>query len=335
MEKKEDKIPDIKLEKELTAEEIKTNKLKILKTMVSGCYDMQGSRIMAGNRIVANFRAKLGQEPSTKTEDMEKEAKKLLDVIKRDYKKITDGVVTKLPLMKNFKAQGVISDYTELCLLKQYFELESTEDAHFRMLEKLLDDHPIYNEFLKKVKGCGPAMSAVIISQFDIFKAKYVSSMWVYAGVDVVTEDGQGRSKRAEHLVEVEYVTKDGELKKRKSITFNPFLKSKLVGVLASSFLRSKSPYAEVYYNYKNRLENTPKHQEKTKAHRHNMAMRYMIKRFIADLYVQWKEIEGLEAAPEYSETKLGHVHSQPSIASQILHAEASKNALSNNDQRV
>jgi hypothetical protein len=162
---------------------------------------------------------------------------------------------------------------------------------------------------LKDVRGCGPLMAAVIISEIDPHKAKYVSSFWKYAGLDVA-EDGNGRSRKKEHLVEVEYVNKDGELSKRQSITFNPFLKTKLVGVLGTSFIRSGGKYAEIYYDYKNRLENHPVHKDKTKLHKHNMAIRYMIKMFLKDLYIAWRKLEGLPVLPDYAEGKLGIIHS-------------------------
>jgi hypothetical protein len=41
------------------------------------------------------------------------------------------------------------------------------------------------------------------------------------------------------------------------------------------------------------------------------MAIRYMVKRFLADLYKNWRAIEGLVVAPEYSEGVLGKVHGE------------------------
>ncbi len=171
-------------------------------------------------------------------------------------------------------------------------------------------------------------MAGVIISEIDISKAKYPSSLWAYAGLDVGS-DGQGRSRRKEHLVDRTYINKAGNEATRVGITFNPFLKTKLMGVLASSFLRVKdSPYADIYRAYKHRLENHPKygiandaarvaevkekddHKYAPKGHRHNMALRYMVKRFLVDLYNNWRRLEGLPVAPEYSEGKLGMKHS-------------------------
>ena len=104
----------------------------------------------------------------------------------------------------------------------------------------------------------------------------------------------------------------EGKEKTKKGISFNPFLKSKLVGVLGSSFLRAgklNNPYRKIYDDYKHRLDNMPAHVKKSKGHKHNMAIRYMIKMFIIDLYANWKAIEGLPAFPPYHEAKLGLNH--------------------------
>ena len=83
----------------------------------------------------------------------------------------------------------------------------------------------------------------VLISYLDPRKAEYVSSFWKYVGIDVVIDDngnGVGRSKRKEHLIDVEYINKSGEKCTKKSVTFNPLVRSKLLGVLASCFIKNK-----------------------------------------------------------------------------------------------
>jgi hypothetical protein len=276
-----------------------------LKIFVRGAYDIQILRIQMGNRIVANFKAKLGQKPSSKEDEMEEKAIKLIDDLRHRYKKITDGI-KEIPTYKKFVGDEVISNYTELCLLHQYIQLEREENAHFRKLESILQDYPIYTEYLKSVRGVGPAISGIIISEFNISKAKYPSSLWMYCGLDVAP-DGKGRSKKTEHLVDKEYTDKDGEIKIKKSITFKPFIKTKLLQVLGGSFLKvGENPYHTIYDNYKNRLENHAIYKDTTKLHRHNMAIRYMIKQFLVDLYVAWRTLEGLEVAERYEVAKLG-----------------------------
>jgi len=171
-------------------------------------------------------------------------------------------------------------------------------------------------------------MSAVILAELDPHKARHVSGFWKYCGVDVAA-DGRGRSRRAEHLVERPYVDKDGQEAVKRSVTFNPFVKTKLVGVLGSSFLKqpaAECTYRQVYDDYKHRLETHPvygsAHDEKRKAefqargqkyapkgHRHNMAVRYCIKMFLADLWLAWRRLEGLPVTAPYHEAVLGHAH--------------------------
>ena len=281
-----------------------------LKSIVRGAYDIQALRIQMGGRIVANFKSKLGIKPSEKEELAEKDAKKVLAYLKTEYKLITDGMAS-LPRTFARNGDSLISNMTELVLIDQYFTLERDEAKHFRQLEKVLQEYEIYTHFLKNVKGVGAAMAGVIMSEIDIHKSEYASSIWKYAGLDVAA-DGKGRSRRKEHLVETEYVDKDGKAKKKMGISFNPFLKTKLVGVLGSSFLRAgvkDNPYRAVYDGYKSRLENNPDHAEKSKGHRHNMAIRYMVKIFIIDLYKMWRTVEGLEVRPPYHEAKLGLKH--------------------------
>ena len=279
-----------------------------LRTLVRGIYNIQKLRIQMGNRLVGNFKVKLGQAPSEPESTLDKKGETLLKQLRRDYKKITDGIQA-LPTFKKFKSQGVIDTYTELCLLSSYYNLEKEEKSQFKYLDNALKEHEIFTEYLTKVKGIGPAMAGVILSEIDITKAKYPSSLWKYAGLDVA-DDGQGRSRKKEHLVDIEYINKDGNTATKKGITFNPFLKTKLTGVLAGSFLKAgDNPYKEAYYNYKDRLENHPTHKTKSKGHRHNMANRYIVKLFLIDLHREWRTIAGLPVSVPYSEGKLGMKH--------------------------
>ena len=279
-----------------------------LRTLVRGIYNIQKLRIQMGNRLVGNFKVKLGQAPSEPESTLDKKGETLLKQLRADYKKITDGIQA-LPTFKKFKSHGVIDTYTELCLVSSYDNLEKEEKSQFKYLDNALKEHEIFTQYLKKVKGIGPAMAGVILSEIDITKAKYPSSLWAYAGVGV-HKNGEGTSRRKEHLVDVDYIDKDGNPAVKKGISFNPFLKTKLCGVLAGSFLKAgDNPYKEAYYNYKDRLENHPDHKNKTKGHRHNMANRYIVKLFLVDLHREWRTIAGLPVSVPYSEGKLGMKH--------------------------
>lgn len=305
---------------------------ELLRAMVRGTYDIQEIRIQMGNRLVGNFKVKLGIAPGTKEDDLsDKKKQNVLSVLRREYQRITDGVIKLNP-----SGDGIISTKSEMILVGHYVDLAKQEERQFRGLNKLLAGFPIWNSYLSDVKGVGPAIGAILISEIDITKAKYPSSLWAYSGLDVATDpkrahapDGQGRSRRKEHLMTVKYVNKDGEEKTRNSITFNPLLKTKLIGVLGPSFLRAGvpcdkdctkkgcekrgehntgygSPYGEVYANERHRLQNHPDHKEKTKGHQHAMATRKAVKIFLIDLYKVWREMESLPVSKPYHESKLG-----------------------------
>lgn len=107
-----------------------------------------------------------------------------------------------------------------------------------------------------------------------------------------------------------DYVDKNGEMKKKRGITYNPTLKSKLLGVLSGCILKAKDEhYAPIYYDYRSRLDNSAWHLTNgtTDAAKHKMAIRYMIIQFLRDLWISWRQLEGLEVDAPYEVAKLGH----------------------------
>ena len=281
------------------------NQKAMLKASVNGFYDIQKTRIQTGLRLVANFKVKIGQESGEAETELDADAKILLANLRVSYKRITDGIANMTP--RKFKEDGLISTFSEFSLLQQYHDLVDAEESALKQIKYAVREFPIYTQFLEDVKGVGPTMAAVIISGFDIHKAEYPSSLHKYAGLDVV--NGVGRSRKKDHLVDQTYLDAEGKEQTKKGISFNPFLKTKLIGVLGSSFVKTQGPYREVYDNYKNRIANMPAHAEKTKGHRNNMAIRYTVKRFLIDLYAAWRKLEGLPVAEEYSKAKLGIEH--------------------------
>lgn len=294
---------------------------RCLRQAVRGCYDVQQLRIQMGLRLVASWKNKLGIEPGQKEnvevdEDaepqMDAKGKEILKRLRAEQQRLSSAVANRIVKELPQDGEGLIDSLTEYALVTNYLDLEKSEAAQFRMLEYPLREFQLWNEYLKPhVLGCGPAMAGVILSEFDIHKAKYPSSLWKYASLDVAP-DGRGRGRYAEHLRDIEYIDKNGKPAVRKGLTGNPFIKTKLVGVLAGCFIKQKeSPYRKIYLDYKHRIECDPRHAEKTKMHRHNMAKRYCIKMFLIDLYKVWRAMEGLPVAPPYSEAKLGMKHGQ------------------------
>jgi hypothetical protein len=307
-----------------------------LKAIASGYYDLQKLRIMTGNRLVANFKLRLGQEVSKPEQELDAEGKEILMRVRKAYKLIADAAA-ELPRVGKFEGNETIADYAELTLAHHYESLIREEEESAKLINQIVHQHPLWKEYMVDVKGLGELMALVILSSIDIRKARHASSLWKYCGLDVAP-DGNGRSKRKEHLVEWEFKNKDGEADIREGISYNPFIRTKLIGVLGPSFIKagirsdkedktkpswSITKYGQIYLDYKHRLESNPKFADgcerpawvgpgkkfSAKLWRHNKAVRYMVKMFLIDLYVACRTLEGLEVSKPYHEAKLHLTH--------------------------
>ena len=159
----------------------------LLRGMVRGAYDLQTLRIQAGNRIVANFKTKIGQAPGESEDTLEDAPKEVLKILRENFKKLTDGV-KKFPRRKDFKGNEIISSFAELTLIQNYLYLEEAEKQAMKHIEAEVKAHPLWDAYLKDVRGVAGALSGVLISEIDIAKARHPSSLWAYAGLDVVTK---------------------------------------------------------------------------------------------------------------------------------------------------
>ena len=319
---------------------VNNSDLSLLRLMVRGAYDLQMVRTQVGLRLCANFRSKL-KEGGTEEEiipdgeELTEEAQKIIDQLKDSYKRLTDGVARNrtIPAEAGFTGDALISTYAELVLVDQYIQLEGQEAKQFRQLSGTLEKLPIYNTYLVDQRGIGPALAAVLVTYFDPHKARHVSSFWKYAGLDV-GPDGRGRSKRKEHLVERTYVDSNGKDAVKMSVTYNPWLKAKLMGVMGSSFLRAGSPWRKAYDDYKHRIQTDPERLKCTVAawkkanaagedvtklwppgRIHKAATRYMVKMFLAEFWAKYRALEGLSVTPTYHEGVMGHRHGGAAVA--------------------
>ena len=200
-------------------------------------------------------------------------------------------------------------------LVDAYDESREVEVGLVKSLNKELKGIPIYESFLKNVKGIGPMMAAVIIAEYDIYRAHTISALVQYTGLNPGLV--KGRAMKNGEVVETDTLIKGDRLTPGFISPFNKRLRAKMIGVLGPSFLKTKSPYAKFYYDYKERLQNEARPiagsekawRETTDLHRHNAAVRFMIKAFLRDLYYEWREIEGLPTRVPYEEEYLGIKH--------------------------
>lgn len=202
--------------------------------------------------------------------------------------------------------------------------LNKLEKEELRHIDNLLRYFPI-SEWLQNQVGIGPTMAGVICSEIDIHKAEMPGALIQFCGLSG---------------------PRDGQVQKRtkgQKNNYNAWLRTRLVGVMADCMIKSNSPWRKFYDNYKNRKENTMldccmgcdgsgkglkgEHKGKTcgnckgtggpapwgesDGHRHRASMRYMVKMFLNELYIQWKTIEGLKVHKPYSEVYLEVKHGE------------------------
>lgn len=212
-----------------------------------------------------------------------------------------------------------------------------------KMLKTILEKFPVYDHWLKNVKGVGTVAAGWLLGEFNIREATTVSKMWQYAGLNPGLVPGKKRISSDKYKPEMGEILKEISNQKKKSVDylvltnemirgdkategfvlpFNKNLRTHLLGVMADNFIKGQNHYAiEFYYPQKNRLENSdnivknvgkPRKddgkawKDVSKGHRHNAAKRWMIKWFLRDLYEAWRECEGLPVRPPYGEEYLG-----------------------------
>lgn len=173
----------------------------------------------------------------------------------------------------------------------------TTQEAYFRNeIEKAVATYDIWS-WLRKVKGIGPVLGGMMIAETNIEECTTVSKLWAWWGL---TPTSGGSSWRRHRVSKV----------------------------LGESLLRKKSkPYYQDYLRYKLKKEQTlgpcmgcmatGKHGDEScancagtgqgpwghsKNHRHAAARRYMVKRFLRDLWRVWRRQEGLSCPEPYRE---------------------------------
>ena len=149
------------------------------------------------------------------------------------------------------------------------------------------DDHPII-ALMCEVKGVGKLLAAQVVAHVDISRAPHVSSLWRYAGYGVNSDGERDR------------------LQKGIKAPYNKGLKT-ICWKIATSFMRSNSPYRAIYDKAKERYER--ERPEWTKLHIHNAATRKMTKIWLQHLWLTWRELEGLPVNDPYVFGNPAHTH--------------------------
>jgi hypothetical protein len=236
----------------------------------------------------------------------------------KEHHDVIDAPVRLSAKMKNLatetkKTDGPIDDYTKYNLVKDFVIMTEREEEVKRLLAYEIKDIPIYEHFLSKVTGCGPMMSAIILSNLDIHQAPHVSSFWRYCGIDTwenpETGERVGRNNHSEQLIDREYVDRNGKPAIRKGTTYNPAFRTKMLGVLGDSFIKHGGKYRQAYDEAKYKYTNYREGWSKLRVHR--AAIRIAIREFLRDLWTTWRELEGYPPELDWNEAQRQRKHGE------------------------
>lgn len=157
------------------------------------------------------------------------------------------------------------------------------EDELDSSIKDLADDFPIV-EYMCRVKGVGKTLALKTVVMIDIHRADTISALWRYAGYAVINGEREKPVK--------------GE-----KLHYNIRLKTTCY-LIGSSFLRSGSPYRDIYDKAREEYESR---EDWTKLHKHNAAMRKMIKVWLSHLWLVWRKLEGLPVSDPWIVAENNH----------------------------
>lgn len=211
----------------------------------------------------------------------------------------------------------------------QYKMLIKMEGEIRKHLNGILKEFDLWSEYLKGIRGVSVISASYILGFYNINEATTVSKLWQYTGLNPGKVRGKKRMSLKEAqksglpivreiqddnggsaIVQTEDLIPGDKLTPGYVAPFNRNMRVAMVGKLAPSLIKAMGHYKLNYYDtYKLRLEQEEGWKNESKGHRANAATRYMMKMFLKDLYVAWRELEGLPVRKPYQEEYLEHTH--------------------------
>ena len=158
---------------------------------------------------------------------------------------------------------------------------------------------PVYEQWLKHVKGVGPSLAGQMLALLLPALPDRGPSTW-YKAAGLVPSDVDGIQRLPR--------PRTGEGK----ITYHPWLRRCLWN-LATSFVRNGGYYREAYDGYKGELTNRHTGDESWPPHRLDSVARWKtVKFFLSHLWEKMLESHGQDGRRAYVVDKLGHHYVAP-----------------------
>jgi len=194
-------------------------------------------------------------------------------------------------------------------------------------MEPILIHFPIWTHCLSHIKGVGPVTGAMFLAHMDINRADTPGSFLRRLGI-TVEEDGKGTSRRKEHNVPSVYIDSTGHEAIKWSLGYDGEWRAWFLSQMMGNLIKQgqnnlwRKPYIQKKFYY----QSLPKHAKTKKVkgfdepqivmkdgkhvpndgHINKMAIRYMAKIFICDVWLYWAALEGKQIKlPYYEQQKI------------------------------
>jgi hypothetical protein len=262
--------------------------------LIEQYYDVQKLRVEAFNHIVAFVKSQRMAEihmigASHIKNETHFQVASHVDVENQEKNAVKPSILAKQIIALKVEVPKDIAD-----LVWYHNSLYETEKAIAKRLNGWSKHHKLRLNYLNSVTGIGPILASGLIAWLSpISRFDNISKLWKYCGL-----------------------APDSKRRKGEKLHYNPRLKT-LMWKIASSFEKQKaekSGYRRIYeekkkyYLQREDLAEAIKNGEKgAKLHVRLMTMRVTVKRFLADLWVVWRKMEGLSVTEPYSIAILKH----------------------------
>lgn len=251
-------------------------------------------------RCSPNATAKLREEVQEKDPNWEKTDENDVKLIWMLYKKQPNAfrpMTLEPPLAVYY---SIFKDYQEIRIrtgnrlyadmsgeMKDFFSnVEKGEKEIKKVIDKELENHPVYVQWLKKIKGIGPAMAGGIIALIgNIDRFESVSKLWAYSGYAVINGTAQKRQKGV-------------------ASNWNNKIRTHCYNLVDMFIKHRTETYRDIYDKEKERQLGLGL----KKGHAHNRAVRKVAKIFLQHYWVISRELAGLSTSKPWVLEHGGHV---------------------------
>ena len=256
-----------------------------IRLLTESYYDLQHLRIETFNRIVAYVKSH---------ERIETQVIDASHHYVETHKKTADNT-KKFSTIANQMVNGKIEVPADIGNIVWYHNmLHETEKELAKRLNAWSSKHPIRIRYLSLIRGIGPVFSSALIAWLSpISRFDNISRLWSYSGL----APGQKRVRG-------------------QKLGYNPRLKT-LMWKIASSFEKQnakRSVYRKLYDEKKKYLLKRPdlakairKKEKGARLHVRLLAMRFVEKRFLANLWLTWRAMEKLPVTKPYAIDQMEH----------------------------